>query len=144
MADCPAATRRPRFDIGDIVRQHWAELEATFVLTEAQRRVLYDIGRCRTPALGGHLERCTCCLYELAVYHSCDNRHCPKCHALSQDKWIAERTKRLLPVAHAHVVFTLPSGLRRLVKYRPRQLLGALFTAAANTLSDLGRSRLDA
>lgn len=141
---CPAVAGRPRYDFGDIVRQHRATLEATVRLSTAQRRVLSDIARCRTEALGGHIERCLSCGLERGCHHSCDNRHCPKCHALRQERWIAARAERLLPVAHAHVVFTLPSQLRGLVKYRPRQLLDALFAAASATLLDLGRSRLKA
>ena len=44
-----------------------------------------DIERCRTAALGGHLDVCTACAYEQPVYNSCRNRHCPKCHATKDE-----------------------------------------------------------
>ena len=139
-----ATAGRPPFDIADIVRRHRDALEAEQHLTVDQRRVLSAIELCRTAALGGHVDVCRSCGYEHYHYHSCRNRHCPKCQALSQEKWIAARSERLLPVRHFHVVFTLPSELRTLAKYRPRELFAALFASASATLLELGRSRLGA
>jgi len=140
----PATAGRPRFDIADIVRQHRAVLETEVHLTLAQRRVLSAIALCRTVALGGHIDVCRSCGFERPAYNSCRNRHCPKCQALRQEKWIAARTERLLAVRHFHVVFTLPSELRALGKCYPYQLFAALFSAASETLVDLGASRLHA
>jgi hypothetical protein len=128
--------------MADIVRRHRAALEAEMHLTAAQRRVLSAIALCRTTELGGHLDVCRSCGFEHPSYNSCRNRHCPKCQALAQQKWIAARAERLLPVQHFHVVWTLPSELRSLVKYRPRELFDALFSAASQTLLVLGRTRL--
>ena len=139
---CPAPAGRPRWDIAEIVRRHRAKLEAQVRLTLEQRRVLRAIELCRTAALGGHLDVCRACGYEHAA--SCRNRHCPKCQALAQERWIDARAERLLPVRHFHVVFTLPSELRGLSKFRPRELYDALFAAAAETLLELGESRLSA
>jgi hypothetical protein len=113
-------------------------------LSVAERRVLSAIELCRTAALGGHLEVCAGCGYERPAYNSCRNRHCPKCQALQQEKWIRARADRLLPVKHFHVVFTLPSELRRLAKAYPREVFDALLSAASQTLLELGYSRLDA
>jgi len=140
----PAYAGRPRFDIADIVRRHRAALEGKHDLTVAQRRVLSAIELCRTAALGGHVEVCRPCGYEHYHFHSCRNRHCPKCQALAQERWIAARTERLLAVRHFHVVFTLPSQLRVLTKYRPRQLFAAHFASASATLLELGQSRFEA
>lgn len=142
MGPAPATAGRPRFDVADIVRQHRAELEHE--LTSAQRRVLSAIAVCRTAALGGHLDVCRSCGYEHPAYNSCRNRHCPKCQALAQERWIAAREERLLPTRHFHVVFTLPSELRGLAKFRPAEIYDALFRAAAETLLELGRTRLKA
>ncbi len=144
MASCPASAGRPRFDIADIVRQHRAALEAEQRLTLEQRRVLSAIALCRTAVLGGHIELCRSCGLERAYFHSCRHRGCPKCQALEQERWIAARAERLLPVRHFHVVFTLPSELRTLARYRPRDIYGALFAAASETLLELGRTHLEA
>jgi Putative transposase/Transposase zinc-binding domain len=138
----PAGAGRARFDIGEIVRTHRAQLEAQHRLTREQKRVLTDIGQCRTAALGGHVDHCPSCGYEHPSYNSCRNRHCPKCQALAQEKWIEQRRERLLDVGHFHVVFTLPAELRFLAKLAPREVFEALFHAASLTLLELGKSEL--
>jgi putative transposase/transposase-like zinc-binding protein len=140
----PALSGRAPFDIADIVRQHRDELERRVALTAAQRRVLTCIERCRTAALGGHVEVCCACGYEHPRYNSCCNRHCPKCQYAAQERWIRARTDRVLPTKHFHVVFTMPSELRALTKYKPKLVLSALFEAARDTLLELGESRLHA
>jgi hypothetical protein len=144
VAHRPAPAGRPRFDIADIVRRHRPALEAGTRLSPAQRRVLSDIERCRTAALGGHLDVCRSCGHEHPAYNSCRNRHCPKCQALRQEQWIAARGERLLPARHFHVVFTLPAELRALAKAVPHAVLDALFATASSTLLDLAASRLGA
>lgn len=140
----PGSASRPRFDIADIVRQHRGALDAQTSLTVGQRRVLSAIARCRTAALGGHVDVCGTCRFSRPAYNSCRNRHCPKCQAVRQEQWIAGRTERLVPVRHFHVVFTVPSELRALGKHAPSELFQALFSAASETLATLGTSRLGA
>src|SRR6516162_98850 len=132
------------FDIADIVRRHRVALEAEQRLTRSQRRVLTDIAQCRTAALGGHLDHCEACGYEHPSYNSCRNRHCPKCQALAQQRWIEERRVRMLDVRHFHVVFTLPSELRPLAAFAPRVVFGALLYAAQRTLQALAKTCLRA
>lgn len=133
---------RPRFDIADIVRQHRRALEVRPGLSRQQRRVLTAIGLCRTAALGGHVEVCEHGDFERIAYNSCRNRHCMKCQALAQERWIAARAERLLNLGHFHGVFTLPSELRPLARWHPAEVYGALFRAVTDTLLELGRSRL--
>jgi hypothetical protein len=142
VGSCPASAGRPRFDIADIVRQHQVGLEAEHGLSVSERRVLTAIERCRTAALGGHVEVCRSCGHEQPAYNSCRNRHCPKCQCLAQERWIAARAERLLPVRHFHVVFTVPSEVRGLCWRVPRALFEALFHSASETLLELGQSRL--
>jgi uncharacterized protein (UPF0212 family) len=131
-------------DIADIVRRHRAALEAQTHLTVEQRRVLSAMAMCRTAELGGHVDVCDACGFSRPAYNSCRNRHCPKCQAVRQEQWIAARTKRLVPVGHFHVVFTVPSELRALGKYAPAELFQALFLAASKTLLVLGSTHLRA
>lgn len=139
---CPA--RAGRFDLADIVRAHRHELEERCRLARAQRRVLTDIAQCRTAALGGHLDRCLKCGYEHPAYNSCRNRHCPKCQALVQERWIEARRAHMLDVRHFHVVFTLPAELRPLAAFAPRVVYNALFEAAQRTLLEFGHRHLHA
>jgi hypothetical protein len=139
----PRAAHR-RFDLADIVRAHRARLESVVRLGSLQRRVLIDIEKCRTAALGGHLDQCTACGYEHPSYNSCRNRHCPKCQALAQERWIEAQRARMLDVPHFHVVFTLPAELRPLAGFARRVVFHALFRAAARTLAGFARTRLSA
>ena len=106
--------------------------------------MLTAISRCRTAALGGHAEVCTRCGREHPVYNSCRNRHCPKCQAAAQQKWIDAREQRILNVPHFHLVFTLPSELKALGRRHPEEVHAALFRAVIELLLELGRTRLKA
>ena len=144
MSAHPCVGERAKLEVADIVRTHRAELEAKHWVTLEQRRVLSAIALCRTAALGGHLDVCRSCQLERSSYNSCRNRHCPKCQALAQERWIAARGAKLLPVGHFHVVFTVPSELRSLAQRAPSAVYDALFHAASETLQELGRTRVDA
>lgn len=133
-----------RFDIADIVRGHRASLELEHSLSPQQKRVLTNIAQCRTAKLGGHLDKCNDCGYERPSYNSCRDRHCPKCQALAQEKWIAEQQQRMLDVKHFHVVFTLPAELRPLAAFAKDAVYGALFRVASATLLEFGERRLRA
>jgi hypothetical protein len=132
---------RPRFDIGEIVRKHRPALEARHRLAPGQKKVLTAISRCRTAALGGHKLVCEHGDYERIAYNSCRDRHCPKCQALAQEKWIAARSRRILAIGHFHVVFTLPAELRALARRHPDVVYQAMLRAVADTLLELGRTR---
>jgi hypothetical protein len=106
-------------------------------LLPSHRRVLRDLAACRTPALGGHVTQCDHCGAEHVVYHSCRNRSCPTCHGAATAAWLAAREAELLPVPYFHVVFTLPSALRAIVRTHQRALLAALMTTAAESLQAL-------
>jgi hypothetical protein len=140
----PAQAGRATYDLGAIIRQHRARLEAEHPLSPQQRRVLTDLAQCRTAALGGHLDVCRACGFERPSYNSCRNRHCPKCQALAAEVWLDKRRERLLDIGHFHVVFTLPAELRPLAQHAPEVVYDALLQAAAGTLLALGLERFDA
>ena len=139
-----ASAGRTKYEVADIVRAHRQELEQSMKLRTEQRRALSAMALCRTAALGGHLDRCTRCDFKRPSYNSCRNRHCPKCQALAQERWIHARSERVLPVGHFHVVFTVPSELHPLMAFHRKTLFGVLFRAAAHTLAELAHTRLGA
>jgi hypothetical protein len=106
-------------------------------LSAQQRSVLRAIARCRTAALGGHLDRCDACGDQAISYNSCRNRHCPKCQAQARERWLHARERDLLDVAYVHVVFTLPHGLLPLTYRNSARLYTWLFQASAATLRDV-------
>jgi hypothetical protein len=126
-------------ELGDLLRRHGERYEATYRVSSVQRNVIRALSQCRTAALGGHLEACDRCGHRRAVYHSCRNRHCPKCQSLAQADWLEARRADLLPVEYFHVVFTLPHELCPLALYRPRVVYDLLFRAATATLATFAR-----
>lgn len=84
------------------------------------------------------MDTCEHCGYQVPSYNSCGDRHCPKCQALSQAKWITERKQRILNTHYFHLVFTLPSQLRSLLLCNRKILFNMLFAACSKTLLELG------
>jgi rubredoxin len=134
---------RPPLEVADLIRaagdaflernRHW--------LRWKHIKVLLAIRRCRTAALGGHLDECTRCGYRATIsYNSCRDRHCPKCQTAARDRWIAARRRELLPTRYLHVVFTLPHRLAPLVLQNKKVLYGLLFRTSAETLLEVARN----
>jgi len=133
------AVARPRLELAAIVRQYGDVYRRTHRLTSVQHRALRAIAICRTAALGGRRETCDRCGAVRIIYHSCRNRHCPKCQTLTTERWLAARRADLLPIPYFHVVFTLPHDLNALAQGNPRVIYTLLFRAAADTLLAFGR-----
>src|SRR5258708_4805887 len=103
-------------------------------------KVLLAIARCRTAALGGHLDECTRCAHRAPIsYNSCRDRHCPKCQTAARERWIAARRRELLPTRYLHVVFTLPRHLAPVVLQNKKVIYDLLFRASAETLLEVAR-----
>jgi hypothetical protein len=134
-----ASVATPRLELADVVRAHGDAYRRTHRLAKVQAVALRAIERCRTAALGGHRETCDRCGAVRLRYHSCRNRHCPKCQTLTKERWLAARKADLLPIPYFHVVFTLPHDLNALAQGNPRVIYALLFRAAADTLLAFGR-----
>jgi hypothetical protein len=128
-----------RPSVADIFRAFGDECARTYPLTVDQRRVLRHIQMCHSPALGGYIDVCESCGFERIAFHGCRDRHCPSCQALDQARWIEQRTARILPIGHFHVVFTLPEPLRALATLNPEIIYDLLFACASEALLTLGR-----
>ncbi len=103
---------RPAVEVADVLHAQGDHfLERHPWLSGQQRTVLRALQRCRTAALGGHLDQCGTCGHRAISYNSCRNRHCPKCQAQARERWLAARERELLNVPYVHVVFTLPHAL---------------------------------
>ena len=114
---------------GSAYRQQHAES-----LSRGQRCVMSAIERCRTAALGGHVEQCDNCGHQRIAYNSCRNRHCPKCQSLVRAQWLEDRQADLLPVEYFHVVFTLPEAIAAIAYQNKAVVYDILFHATAETL----------
>ena len=130
-----AATSLP-LEVAQIFRQHAPDYRQTHAetLSRGQRRVMSAIERCRTAALGGHVERCDACGHQRIAYNSCRNRHCPKCQSLARAQWLEDRQAELLEVEYFHVVFTVPEPIATLAYQNKKLLYDILFHASAEAL----------
>jgi len=133
---------RPPLEVADLIRA----AGAAFLQRNRQWirgkhvQVLLAIARCRTAALGGHLDECTRCGHRATIsYNSCRNRHCPKCQTAAREQWISARRRELLPTRYVHVVFTLPHRLAPLVLQNKKVLYDLLFRTSAETLLEVAR-----
>jgi hypothetical protein len=127
---------RPAVEVADIFRRRgpaWRESNAGHV-SLGQLKVMSAIERCRTVALGGHVDRCEACAHLRISYNSCGNRHCPKCQAVAAKAWLAERQAELLPVPYFHVVFTLPATIADIAYQNKAIIYDLLFKAATQAL----------
>src|SRR5215203_5021038 len=104
---------RPPLEVADLIRaagRSFIDRNRSW-LNRLHLKVLTAIERCRTSALGGHLDACTQCGYTAISFNSCRDRHCPRCQSNARDRWIDVRSRELLPTPYVHVVFTLPHEL---------------------------------
>lgn len=131
-----------KFEVAHVLRTQWATIEQSVKnksLNTWQLRTLSALSKCRTSALGGHVDGCSSCGILRISYNSCRNRHCPKCQGNEREAWIQAREHELLPVAYFHVVFTLPSELNVLCLQYPRIMYTSLFDAAWNTINTFSK-----
>ena len=140
MAAHPQRADAARVELASIVRAHGAALRAGQGLSGVQLKALRAIEGCRTAQLGGHIAQCNHCGMQQYHYHSCRNRHCPKCQTLAKERWLQSRRAELLPVPYFHLVFTLPHEINALARGNPRLLYGVLFAAASATLIEFGEN----
>jgi Putative transposase/Transposase zinc-binding domain len=144
-ASSRAEPAKQRVELADVFARYGREYLSRHRTEPRHRRVMRRIVACRTAALGGHRQWCGRCGYQRAVYHSCRDRHCPKCQTQAKEAWRQSRRLELLPVPYFHQVFTLPHELNFLLlasESNQRALLALLFEAASATLLEFGRCEL--
>ena len=124
-------------EVQDILNRYLKDFLDVYALTAHQYKVVNDIIKCRTEALGGHADKCDKCGYIEISYNSCRNRHCPKCQTYKKEKWIDARKEDLLPVPYFHTVFTIPEQLNMIMHQNQEEMYKILFAAVSGTLSEL-------
>ena len=126
-------------EVADVFRRYGKAYLQRFgdKMPPSHRRAFDDILHCRTAAMGGHVYACDHCGHEQFAYHSCKNRHCPKCQGDDAQGWLQQRRQELLAVPYFHVVFTLPKELHEIVRHHQKTMYGVLMKAAAGSLMKL-------
>ena len=130
-------------EVADIFRLHGPDYRAQFgnQLLPSHRRAMQDIETCRTESLGGQVYYCAQCAEQRYSYHSCKNRHCPKCQNEQANEWLQAQQSLLLPTHHFLVTFTLPAELRALARSNQKTIYNLLFRASAAALLHLAQDQ---
>ncbi len=97
------------------------------------------IETCRTETLGGQVYVCPDCEQVQYSYHSCRNRHCPKCQNEHAQAWLEQQQEMLLPVPYFLLTFTLPAGLREFARRQPQLIYDLLFRMSAQATQQLAQ-----
>ena len=136
--------RATGLEVADIFRQVGPAYRRDHAdaISAGQRRVMRAIERCRTAALGGHIEQCDACGHQRIAFNSCRDRHCPKCQSLVRAQWLEDRQAELLPVEYFHVVFTVPQEIAAIAYQNKAVVYDILFHATAETLRTIAADRM--
>lgn len=128
-------------EVADIFRLHGPAYREKFGdrMLPSHRRAMQDIETCRTESLGGQLYYCAQCDQQRFSYHSCKNRHCPKCQNQQANDWLKQQKDLLLPTHHFLVTFTLPAELRAVARSHQKPIYNLLFRASSQALLQLAQ-----
>lgn len=126
-------------ELAEIFRQYGPAYRAKFGdrLLPSHRQAMWAIEHCRTEALGGHVYHCPDCDQRVYQYHSCRNRHCPKCQNEQAQHWIEHQQNLLLPVPYFMLTFTLPAPLRPVARSHQTPLYDLLFRTSVSATQHL-------
>jgi hypothetical protein len=100
-------------------------------------RAVNAIMNCRTAKLGAHRYTCENCHEPQTHFHSCRNRHCPRCQGYASMLWVQNRVDEMLPVSYFHAVFTIPVELNPFALRNKRAFYTIMFRAMNDTLQQL-------
>jgi len=126
-------------ELADIIKHFGNSLSAAGTkLSPQQTKSLLNIVRCRTASLGGHEAVCDNCGTVYYSYNSCGDRHCPKCQANKQIKWVERLEKEVLPVNDYHIIFTVPHILNDICLWNDKMYYAILFKSVWETLRSFG------
>ena len=134
--------QRPQHTVADILRRHLGEYRRNHKLSYEQTRVVNDILKCRTAAMGGFVLKCDVCGHVEVAYKSCKNRHCPNCGHFEKAQWLEGQRLWVLPIPYYHVVFTIDHVFNPLVWRNKKKLYDLLMRTAAKELQAYGRKYL--
>jgi hypothetical protein len=119
----------------DYQNQHRADILPSHLKT------MRDVILCRTPELGGQTWHCDLCGKIHYSYHSCRNRHCPKCQHDRGRDWLEHQIDLLLPVPYFMATVTVPEDLRLVFRHRQKQFYSVFFKASAKAIMVLAQDK---
>jgi hypothetical protein len=123
-----------KFEVADVFREYGDAYRALYPMTEEQAKVMRDIVICRTKVLGGQVYECLNCGSVQFAFHSCRDRHCPKCQKFERAQWVEQQKVLLLPIPYFHGVFTTDHAINAWVPDNRATIYNLLFETASATL----------
>ena len=128
-------------EIADIFRRYGPQYRAKYgdKILPSHLQAMGAIEHCRTPLLGGHVYTCESCGETQYQYHSCRNRHCPKCQNDKAQQWLEKQQDLLLPVPYFLLTVTLPSELRSVARSHQKHVYDLFFRTSAEAIQQLAR-----
>jgi putative transposase/transposase-like zinc-binding protein len=129
-------------ELADIFRRYGPAYRQKYAsrMPASHRRAMQAIEQCRTEALGGQVYRCPNCEQVQYSYHSCRNRHCPKCQNEKAQAWLEQQQALLLPVPYFLLTFTVPASLNEVIRSHQRLLYDLLFKTSAAATQQLAHA----
>jgi hypothetical protein len=125
--------------VADVVRRHGPAYLERFdaAVPREHKKVLEAMTACQTGQLGSVIYQCTACRTTHAMGRSCGNRHCPTCQQDKAKASLENQTDLVLPRPYFLLTFTLPAGLRSLVRRHQRVLYAIMFEASSDAIKRL-------
>ena len=126
-------------ELADIFREYGPAYRAKYGdrILPSHTKAMEQIEGCRTQVMGGHVYSCDACGESVYAYHSCGNRHCPKCGHDRADDWRDKHMQKLLPVNYFLVTCTLPHTLNPIARSNQTLIDRLLFQSSADALQTL-------
>ncbi|MEA3272564.1 MAG: IS91 family transposase [Patescibacteria group bacterium] len=126
-------------DVATIFRSYFGDYVKRFGtrIPSFHLKAVNAIMQCRTRAMGGEVYYCKLCRQHHYAYHSCKNRHCPKCGNNKSQKWVEKQKQKMLPVDYFMVTFTIPQQLRFVCRSNQKLFYSIMFKAASDALKTL-------
>jgi len=107
----------------------------------SHKKVMRHIATCRIPDMGGQKYLCKACGKFHYSYHSCRDRHCPKCQNDRIDQWLEKQFAILLPVPYFMATITMPQWLRPVFRSHQKSMYHLFFKASAEAIMMLAKDK---
>ena len=128
-------------ELADIFRSYGPTYRQKYAdqILPSHRQAMRAVEQCRTEALGGQVYSCPECGETQYSYHSCRNRHCPKCQNDKAQEWLEAQRDLLLSAPYFMLTFTLPAALCEVVRSNQKLLYNLLFRISAAATQQLAK-----